>query len=111
MNLDFYPELAQTHHSGTQVARVLTEEWVARNMFCPRCGNPQITRFGNNKPVADFFCPNCGSQYELKSKKTSLGRKVDDGAYETMIERITSNNNPDFFFLHYSVNEWIVRIY
>lgn len=31
-----------------------------------------------------------------------MGKKVNDGAYETMIARITGNNNPDFFFMGYS---------
>jgi len=83
----------------------MTEGWVQSNMFCPRCGNPKIKQFANNKPVADFYCPNCKNQYELKSKSGQLGEKVNDGAYDTMIERITSNTNPDFFFLSYEPKE------
>lgn len=79
----------------------MTEGWVKKNMFCPRCGNLKIEQFTNNKPVADFFCPNCSNQYELKSKSNPLGERVNDGAYNTMIERITSNTNPDFCFLSY----------
>lgn len=70
-------------------------------MFCPRCGNLKIEQFTNNKPVADFFCSKCNNQYELKSKSGRLGGKVNDGAYNTMIERIKSDINPDFFFLSY----------
>jgi type II restriction enzyme len=52
--------------------------------------------------VADFFCPICNNEYELKSKNGALSSKINDGAYSTMIERITSNRNPDFFFMSYS---------
>lgn len=90
------------YHSGSQIARVLTEDWIVKNMYCPRCGNLHITRFENNRPVADFFCPVCNSEYELKSKNGPLGKKITDGAYETMIERINSNQTPDFFFMSYS---------
>ncbi|MDO4381031.1 MAG: DpnI domain-containing protein [Clostridia bacterium] len=90
------------YHSGSQIARVLTEDWMDKNMYCPRCGNLHITRFENNRPVADFFCPVCNSEYELKSKNGPLGKKITDGTYETMIERINSNQNPDFFFMSYS---------
>lgn len=90
------------YHSGSQIARVLTEDWMDKNMYCPRCGNLHITHFENNRPVADFFCPVCNSEYELKSKNGPLGKKITDGAYETMIDRISSNQNPDFFFMSYS---------
>lgn len=78
-------------------------------MYCPRCGNIHINHFENNRPVADYFCPACESQYELKSKNGNLGRKINDGAYGTMIERITSNDNPDFFFMSYSKTELKVK--
>jgi len=102
MQLDFDIELVQHYHSASQIARVLTENWVTDNMFCPRCGNSHIERFENNRPVADFFCPACRNEYELKSKNGDLGGKVADGAYETMIERITGDENPDFFFMSYA---------
>lgn len=102
MELNFDNSLVNTYHSGSQIARVITEKWVADNMFCPRCGRLRIEHFPNNKPVADFYCPECHSEYELKSKNGVISHKVNDGAYETMIQRITSNENPDFFFMSYS---------
>jgi len=101
MDMNFDLALAAGYTSNSQRSRRLTEGWIASNMYCPRCGNPEIEHFPDNRPVADFYCPNCGNQYELKSIGGSLGEHVPDGAYETMIERITSNANPDFFFMSY----------
>lgn len=94
--------IAEQYTSNMQKIRKITEEWVGENMFCPYCGNPYISHFENNRPVADFFCPFCKEEYELKSKSAFFGNKVNDGAYETMIERINSVNNPSFFFMHYN---------
>jgi len=102
MELNFDTTAIEGYHSASQVARILTEKWVADNMFCPRCGSPQINHFQNNRPVADFYCPDCSNEYELKSKNGALGHKVMDGAYDTMIKRITGHENPDFFFMSYS---------
>lgn len=95
------------YSSKSQQIRVLTESWVERNMFCPICGKPELLRFENNRPVADFYCGNCKEQYELKSKKGNLGNRIVDGAYSTMIERITSSTNPNFLFLTY--NDYVVE--
>lgn len=105
MNLSLTASLASNYQSQRQVARVMTESWVGSNMYCPRCGNLTIRHFANNRPVADFYCESCGNEFELKSKSGKFGRKVADGAYSTMIERITSNHNPDFFFMSYSKKE------
>jgi type II restriction enzyme len=72
------------------------------NSYCPNCGKDQISEYPNNQPVADFFCAFCNEDYELKSKNGNLGKKIVDGAYSSMIERITSDVNPNFFFLTYS---------
>ena len=109
MNLILDNSIVENYHSSTQIARVLTENWVTQNMYCPRCGNLKIKHFENNRPVADFFCPSCNNEYELKSKIGALGQKINDGAYSTMIERITSNNNPDFLFMSYSKQELKVK--
>ncbi len=109
MNLTFDKGLAERYRSGSQIARVLTENWMNQNMYCPRCGNLHIKRFENNRPVADFYCDRCFSEYELKSKDGQLGRKVNDGSYFTMIQRITGFNNPDFFFMSYSKEDLSVN--
>lgn len=105
MNIQLCKSLSRGYSSKSQRVRVITEDWVYRNMYCPRCGFSHIERFENNRPAADFFCPNCGNQYELKSKRGKLGNKITDGAYDTMIDRIIGSDNPDFFFLTYSETE------
>lgn len=102
MNLNFDPLLAIGYKSRSQIARRLTEGWLHSNMYCPRCGKEKLEAFPNNCPVADFFCSDCNSQFELKSKCGALGNRINDGAYDTMIKRITSNTTPDFLFLSYS---------
>ena len=101
--------LAENYKSASQKTRVITETWVENNMFCPRCGTLHIARFENNKPVADFYCPHCENQFELKSKDGTSLEKISDGAYSTMINRITGMNNPDFFFMSYSKVNWTVK--
>lgn len=108
MNLHFNTYLAQGYKSAAQKARVLTEDWLAHNMYCPICGEISIKKVESNAPVKDYICECCKSQYELKSKKQTTGEfktKVNDGVYRTMIERITSLDNPSFFFMHYDCNE------
>lgn len=70
MDLHFNQSLAVGYHSGSQISRVLTEDWMARNMFCPVCGAPVLGHYEANKPVADFFCDDCKSDFELKSKES-----------------------------------------
>lgn len=114
MNLQFNTSLAEGYKSASQIARVLTEDWLAHNMYCPVCGELTIRRAEPNAPVKDFVCNNCKSQYELKSKKNDSDRfqsTVADGVYGTMIDRITSLDNPSFFFMHYNryeVNNLII---
>lgn len=71
-------------------------------IFCPQCAN-SLHQCHNNSPVADFYCTHCGKIFELKAKDKNIGAKITDGAYSTMISRITSNTNPDFFFLNYDL--------
>lgn len=59
--------------------------------------------------MADFFCSSCEEDYELKSKAGKIGRKIVDGAYSSMIERLNSNSNPNFFMLSYDKRSQAVR--
>src|SRR5215208_6493815 len=100
MELTLSAKIAELYSSSSQRIRVMTEHWVNRSAFCPNCGSV-LSQFRNNKPVADFYCKNCSEEYELKSKHGNVGSKIVDGAYATMIERLVSSNNPNFFFLTY----------
>ncbi len=108
MSLALRLEVANNYSSPAQRIRVITEEWVSRAGFCPSCGRA-LSQFGNNKPVADFYCGNCSEEYELKSKNGNVGKKIVDGAYLTTIERLNSDNNPNFFFLTYDKSTLGVR--
>lgn len=109
MDLQFNIGLANNYKSKSQIARVLTESWVKTNIYCPNCGAPSICEYENNKPVADFYCEGCAEDFELKSKKGYFSSKIVDGAYATMIERVLSANNPNFFFLTYNTTNWTVN--
>lgn len=108
MQLRLTPKIATTYTSTSQQIRVMTEHWVNHSAFCPNCGY-LLSSFDNNSPVADFYCSNCWEEYELKSKNGAMGRKIVDGAYSTMIERLKSDNNPNFFFLTYDKSTFEVR--
>ena len=114
MNLTFNTALIQGYKSPAQQARILTEDWLARNMYCPICGAVSLHKAESNAPVKDYVCNHCKSQYELKSKRACTDKyrtKVNDGVYRTMIDRLTALDNPSFFFLHYDryeVNNLII---
>ena len=112
MNLNFNQNLAANYKSEPQKIRVLSEDWVSNQSYCPNCSGEPLVEFTNNQPVADFYCSNCNEEFELKSKKAKLSNIINDGAYDTMIERINSDNNPNFFFLtysqEYSVNNFLI---
>ena len=101
-NLNFNKDLALRYKSNSQVIRILSESWLSENMYCPCCGNLILKKYGNNKPVADFYCEKCKEQFELKSSGKRINNKIVDGAYATAIERVKSKTNPDLFVLHYS---------
>jgi len=99
--------LAARYKSPSQKIRVLTESWVGREIYCPSCG-AGVNRYEHNRPVADFYCPVCEEEYELKSKGDGIGRKVVDGAYKAMIERLKGNHNPNLFLLAYDLQNYEV---
>ena len=102
MDLTFHEARATGYLSGPQRIKNLSEHWIGREVYCPSCGHIEMTRYGNNRPVADFFCGECSADYEIKSQARMFGASVVDGAYRTMIERLNSSNNPNLILLHYN---------
>jgi type II restriction enzyme len=109
VELSFQAALATEYKGATQKIRILSEQWVSTQVYCPNCGNVSITRYKNNSPVADFLCSNCEEDYELKGHKMALGAKIVDGAYRTMMERLRASNNPNLLLLGYDNQRLEVR--
>lgn len=95
--------------SESQNARVWTEGWVKRWMYCPRCGAQNLTQYANNNPAADFWCATCKEEFELKSQRNEFGSKVVDGAYATMSQRIAEKANASLILLQYDRGDLQVR--
>lgn len=91
INLGF-EEAQSAYDSGSQRARVWTEQWIGRWLYCLNCG-ATINRFAANTPVADFYCPSCSEQFELKAQKGTFRKKVVDGAFKTMTQRLLASDN------------------
>lgn len=100
MHLNFNAEVGTNYKSMSQKVRVMSEQWVEQEIFCPNCGN-EINKYLNNKPVKDFYCSVCSEDFELKSKKDKLASKLVDGAYETMMNNLNSQRQANFFILVY----------
>ncbi len=107
MDLRLNVGLISKYTNKSQVARVLTEDWVLREIYCPSCGENR-EGYENNKPVADFCCKSCFEDFELKAKVGKIGKKVSAGSYEMMIQRIGSKEKPNFFFMGYQNQVWVV---
>jgi type II restriction enzyme len=101
LKLGFSEALAAPYVSGTQRARAWTEGWVASEAFCPSCGRPSLRPFRNNEPGRDFYCTHCQEDYQLKSTKGPLRRKLTDGAYPTLAAQIAASGHANFLFLRY----------
>lgn len=111
MDFFFNQMIAKDYSSKPQRIRIMSEDWVEKNIFCPCCGNSQLRNLENNQPVADFVCPACNAVFELKSKQGKLGKKLVNGAYGTMIDRITSTQNPNLFVLNYTENLSVINMF
>ena len=90
MQYAFDTKLAFPYHSLSQQIRVMSENWLCTNMYCPRCGEKTLKPCKNNTPAQDFYCKNCQEPFELKSTHHRIGNKITDGSYNTMIQKIQS---------------------
>src|SRR4030095_5749167 len=101
-----FEEAQALYQSPSQSARVWTETWVRREVYCPNCGQANLEKFANNLPLADFSCLSCSEEYELKSQKHKFGSRVVDGAFRAKCERLAAKNNPNLLLLNYDLKQF-----
>ena len=108
MNLQFRVELASAYKAGPQIARVLSEEWCARELYCAACSSDRLDPLTVNTPAVDFVCPECRQPFQLKSLKTWNIRRIPDAGYDSMLRAIRADKTPNLLILQYST-AWVVR--
>jgi type II restriction enzyme len=108
MNLQCRAELGLAYKAGSQIARVVSEDWCSRELYCAACSSDRLSSSRANTPAIDFVCPVCDQCFQLKSFKTWNRSKIPDAAYESMISAIRSDRVPNLLVLQYSA-DWLVK--
>jgi type II restriction enzyme len=107
MNLQCRVELGLAYKAGSQIARVLSEDWCGRELYCAACDSDRLSCSRVNTPAVDFVCPQCDQCFQLKSLRTWNARKIVDAGYESMVRAIRSDRVPNLIVLQYST-DWLV---
>lgn len=108
MNLQCRVDLGRAYNSGSQIARVLGEDWCGRELYCPACDSKRLSSSDANTPAIDFVCPECQQCFQLKSLKTWNQKKIVDAGYDSMLRAIRSDRVPNLLILQYS-GAWLVK--
>lgn len=108
MNLQCRIELGSGYKAGSQIARVISEDWCVRELYCAACRSDRLLSSRANTPAIDFVCPECDQSFQLKGFKTWNQRKIPDAAYDSMVRAIRSDRVPNLLILQYSA-DWIVK--
>jgi len=108
MNLQCRVDLAIRYKAAPQIARVLTEDWCSRELYCPACDSDRLTGSKPNSPAIDFECTKCEQPFQLKGLKDWNPKKVVDAGYEAMIRAIRADRTPNLLLLQYS-STWLVE--
>jgi type II restriction enzyme len=108
MDLQCSLDLATAYKAGPQIARVLTEAWCARELYCPACRSMRLLPSKVNTPAIDFSCPECRQLFQLKSSRKWNPNKIVDAGYKSMLNAIRTDSVPNLLVLHYSA-DWRVQ--
>jgi type II restriction enzyme len=103
VDLSFDPALAAGYVSRSQIARVLPEAWIVRELACLACGGSPLAPTIANTRARDFVCESCSEGYELKSSSRRFGLRVIDGAFDTMRETVRGGRAPNLLLLEYDL--------
>jgi type II restriction enzyme len=109
MQLQMESEIAARYKSAAQRARVVTELWGERNLYCANCESSALLRFPPNTEAVDFGCPRCRSVFQLKSQSSAFSWRIVDAGYEAMRRAIREDRTPNLIAVHYDRACWSIR--
>lgn len=109
MQVEMEFEIAARYSSASQRARVVTELWGERNLYCANCDSPVLLRSQTNTQAVDFTCPECLLPFQLKSQSSALSRRIVDAGYQAMQRAIAENRTPNLIAIHYDPNFWQIQ--
>ena len=102
MELGLRVSLGVEYKSPSQVARVLTEDWAVRNLYCPACPSDSLTPSPTNTRAIDLSCPECKQPFQLKSGRGWNQTRIVDAAYESMLAAVRSDRVPNLVTIQYT---------
>jgi len=108
VKLAMNPALAACYKSQSQCARVITEDWAARNLYCPACTSSRLAQSANNARAVDFSCDRCDAAFQLKGGRGWSEHRIPDAGYDAMVKAIRSDRVPNLLVLQYTPS-WTVR--
>jgi type II restriction enzyme len=108
MNLTCDLSIAANYKSASQQARVISEGWFLKNVYCLACDADEVRKTPANTKATDFVCPKCKHHYELKAFERRPLRSLPDGAFKSMMQLVTSGTAPTLCLLEHT-EEWQVR--
>ena len=108
MNLLMDGSVGGGYRSGSQIARVVTEAWCEKTLYCALCDAGSLRRTRNNTEAADFVCGKCNCTYELKSSSRWTTDRIADAGYASMVRALTQNRAPNLLVLQYT-RSWTVN--
>jgi type II restriction enzyme len=108
MNLTCDVNLAANYHSPSQQARVISEGWFLKNVYCLACDADSVKQTRANTKATDFICPKCTHRYELKTFHRRPHGSLVDGAFAPMMERVNAGTAPTLCLLE-RTEEWQIR--
>ena len=74
MNLQCSVDLASNYSAGSQIARVLSEEWCSREMYCPACDSDRLTRSKPNSRPLTLSVQIVSNRFNLKASGIGIRR-------------------------------------
>lgn len=104
MDLLLPTEGLQKYKSASQRARISSESWGARNLYCLCCDSSRLAPLPGNTPAFDYRCPQCDTGFQLKSSAKPFGRRLLDGAYSKMRAAILHEGTPHFLLMSYALD-------